>query len=163
MAEINKVSSSIGSKFAMSTRSGWAAIREVGSLAERQVKRIVEECLKPKSFQKKLGISGSQKKLDGIAELAASLFKWETKSSLPGKGSAALYRLRDQILAYQKSGSTEKYHLVIADKFTKKEMQGLLKYFRSEGVDVSGVKIFNGLVHFAAWVGQTHATLCLEK
>ena len=29
------------------------------------------------------------------------------------------------------------------------------------GADTSGVKLFHGLIHFAAWIGQTYGVVCL--
>jgi hypothetical protein len=101
--------------------------------------------------------------LDGIAELAEGAFHWETKSSLPRAGSTALRRLREQILAFQRTSDGARLHLVIGNRFTREEMRFVLRYFERGGVDTSAVKMFNGLVHFAAWIGETYYTLCLER
>lgn len=55
------------------------------------------------------------------------------------------------------------FHVVIGQKFTKEEMKAVLKYFRSEGVNssASGLKFFDGCVHFAAWIEEAYRVVCL--
>jgi hypothetical protein len=161
MGQIASASRAVAVQFGNGARAGWAAIRHLGTVAENKVKQIVTQCLKPKEFLKPR-IKDSRRRLDGIADLGDGLFKWETKANIPKIGSAAIKRLKEQILAYQRSGANEKFHLVIGNKFSKDEMKGLLKYLGKEGVDTGGVKIFNGLVHFSAWIGEAYSVLCLE-
>jgi RHS repeat-associated protein len=163
MGEIATAIRSVATAFGQGARAGWGAVRTLGNLAERKVAEIVTQCLRPTGPARIFRIPGSRRSLDGIVDLADGVFRWETKASLPAVGSQALRRLREQILAYQRSGVGDRLNIVIGTKFTREEMREVLKYFAAGGVNTSGVKLFNGLVHFAAWLGETYMVLCLEK
>jgi hypothetical protein len=94
-----------------------------------------------------------------LVELEKSLLAIETKSSLPKLGSQALRRLKEQLLAAQKSGHNTV--VVSTQHFTKMEMREVLRYLGQGGVNTSDLKLINGLVHFAAWIGQTYGVVCL--
>jgi len=159
MGSLATLSMNVSRAFGGGARAGWAAIRTLGQSAERAVETIVQQCLRPKSFKTNVRIPDSKRRLDGLAQLENGLLAIETKSSLPKLGSQALRRLKEQLLAAQKSGQNTV--VVSTQHFTKTEMREVLRYLAQGGVNTSDLKLINGLVHFAAWIGQTYGVVCL--
>jgi RHS repeat-associated protein len=161
MGSIAQLSSNVGRAFATGARGGWQAIRALGQAAEKAVENIVKQCLRPKpgKYRTDVRIKGSKRRLDGLVDLEQGLLSIETKASLPKLGSKALQRLKEQLLAAQKAGHNPV--VVSTTHFTKEQMREVLKYLGKSGVNTSDLKLINGLVHFAAWIGETYGVVCL--
>lgn len=85
----------------------------------------------------------------------------ETKSKIPAVGSAALRRLRAQLLEVQEM--SQKVVVVSADKVSNERPQAVVAYLKRGGVKSGSAdhEIINGLVSFAVWIGEVYGEACL--
>jgi RHS repeat-associated protein len=137
-------------------------MNELGKTAEQWVNRIVKQCLRPKKNPTPGSIAGSKKQIDLIIDIERDVLNLEAKSRIPAYGSAALRRLRDQLLAAQQAG--KKVIVVGADKVSNERLRTTIEYLKRAGVKTSGptgVEFVNGLVSFALWISEVYGEECL--
>jgi len=141
-------------------RAGGRLMSKIGKQAEREVKKIVEECIRPKSLRANPRIKGSRRQLDLLAEAEDVFLNIEVKNKFPRYGSSALRRLKEQLLDAQKSGM--KVQVVGGEKVSNKILDDSIEYLKRGGVDMAGVDVFNGLISFARWGAEVYFEECIE-
>ena len=161
MTNIGRSTARAGKLFAKGqARAAGKLMNSIGRSTEKKVKQIVEECIKPKKLKSKPRIDGSRRQLDLLAEAEDVVLNIEVKNKIPSYGSAALRRLRDQLLDAQKAGS--KVTLVGGNKISNNTLEKSLGYLERAGVNLGGVDVFNGMISFAKWSAEVYYEECLE-
>lgn len=141
---------------------GGRALNEMGTIAESAIQKVIQQCFKPKGSKSlSRGIKGSKRSYDEVEELAGEIFNLEVKSRIPSKNSAAIRRLKQQLLDAQ--GAGDRVILIGVDTVKSDKLNAAIGYFRRAGVNTNpdSLLIFNGLLSFVVWVGETVAEECL--
>ncbi len=145
-------------------RLGGKIMNQMGNKAQKIVKEIVEDCMKPKRILENRKVrEGSKRTIDLVVEAENTIHNIEVKNKIPTYGSAALRRLKEQLLEAQNSGSNIHGNIIVVggERVSDGMLEQTISYLKRANVDTSSVYLFNGFISFAQWAGELYLEECI--
>ncbi|MBA8888344.1 RHS repeat-associated protein [Dokdonella fugitiva] len=148
-ADLNLAGQQAGRQFAQG--AGRSVFNRLGELAEKGVKKIIEQCVGP-GKAKGAALKGTKINLDFEVQLAGKLRTIESKYQIPKAGSEAMMRLVNQIKAAAAEGREV---LIVSGKKLGPGAKANREKLLRELSGVDAVSVIGGFVDFAMFIEET--------